>query len=258
MSQELAEQEQKARSEIAAQLDAMKDFDFPDEPNPDDPTLPTKSEVAALRAALANGDPLPKGWNRVDVVAPDLNDQAIAAEIRAANPEVCGKQKHDDKNSDCPLNDPETFANPVTSGLDCTCPVIAQPTVVEVGHGIKAAEPKKPAARCVFCMNTATYAELLPDGPPQGFRPAEWVTAGVLPEVDRTKSVELPLCDLHYRRRLLLLHPSCGGDRSFIAPPKPTDVMPPSARFHRMIPADQRRPPPPPVPPPPPPTGSPF
>jgi hypothetical protein len=29
---------------------------------------------------------------------------------------------HFDSNPDCPLNNPETFADPVTRGLDCTCP----------------------------------------------------------------------------------------------------------------------------------------
>ena len=28
---------------------------------------------------------------------------------------------HDSNNSNCPLNDPETYCNPVLSGLDCTC-----------------------------------------------------------------------------------------------------------------------------------------
>lgn len=28
---------------------------------------------------------------------------------------------HDDSNSNCAWNDPETFASPVTSGLPCTC-----------------------------------------------------------------------------------------------------------------------------------------
>ena len=32
---------------------------------------------------------------------------------------------HDNKNNDCPLNDPETFANPVTAGLGCECPDIS-------------------------------------------------------------------------------------------------------------------------------------
>ena len=29
---------------------------------------------------------------------------------------------HDNTNDDCPLNNPETFASPVTAGLPCTCP----------------------------------------------------------------------------------------------------------------------------------------
>jgi hypothetical protein len=28
---------------------------------------------------------------------------------------------HDDENESCPLNDPETFANPATRGLGCSC-----------------------------------------------------------------------------------------------------------------------------------------
>lgn len=29
---------------------------------------------------------------------------------------------HDRNNQDCPLNDPETFCNPATRGLSCSCP----------------------------------------------------------------------------------------------------------------------------------------
>lgn len=31
------------------------------------------------------------------------------------------KPKHDPNNDQCPLNDPETYANPATPGLDCSC-----------------------------------------------------------------------------------------------------------------------------------------
>jgi hypothetical protein len=33
--------------------------------------------------------------------------------------------KHDPENRSCPLNDPETFLNPATSGMDCECDVKA-------------------------------------------------------------------------------------------------------------------------------------
>jgi len=32
------------------------------------------------------------------------------------------KPGHDDDNEKCPWNDPETFANPATAGLPCSCP----------------------------------------------------------------------------------------------------------------------------------------
>lgn len=35
---------------------------------------------------------------------------------------------HDAQNEECPLNDPETFANPATRGLQCCCPAHEMPT----------------------------------------------------------------------------------------------------------------------------------
>jgi dUTP pyrophosphatase len=33
---------------------------------------------------------------------------------------------HDNKNDDCPWNDPETFANPATSGMPCSCSFVSR------------------------------------------------------------------------------------------------------------------------------------
>lgn len=41
--------------------------------------------------------------------------------IQSSSDLIKNSNQHDNNNEACPLNDPETFANPVTSGLGCNC-----------------------------------------------------------------------------------------------------------------------------------------
>lgn len=53
----------------------------------------------------------------------DSGIDRILSHLQSAH-DTAGPMTHDKHNGDCPLNDPETFANPATAGLPCTCSVL--------------------------------------------------------------------------------------------------------------------------------------
>ncbi len=57
--------------------------------------------------------------------------------------------------------------------------------------------------KCLFCAFEPRWVELLTDGPPPAWRPALYPPDGI-PDVEGSKVVQLPLCETHYRRRVLL------------------------------------------------------